>query len=199
MGRERGRETARLLAASERQEVRQQRVAGRREYRLRVELDSPGGHCSVPQRHERSIRCPGQRNEFRREGFGVDDQRVVSGHHQRRGKPREQVDAFMLNGADLSVDRSSPDHPTAERLTQALVSQADAEDRNPPADESREIDTDSGLTGSTRSGGKDYLAGPERHGGLEIDRIVANHDRLLSQFLEVACEVVDEGVVVVDE
>ena len=198
MGRERGSETARLLSASQRQEVRQQRVAGRREYRLRVELDSPGGHCPVPQRHERSVRRPGQWNEFRRQGFGVDDQRVVSGHHQRRGKPREQVDAFMLNGADLSVDRSSPDHPTAERLTQALVSQANAQERNPPDDESREIDTDSGLTGRTWAGGEDYLAGPERYGGLEIDRIVADHDRLLSQFLNVACEVVDEGVVVVD-
>ena len=87
MGRERGRQTARLLSASKRQEVRQQRVAGRREYRFRVKLDSPDGQRSMPQRHESSISCPGQRNKLRRQGFGIDNERVISGHRQRRGKP----------------------------------------------------------------------------------------------------------------
>ncbi len=92
----------------------------------------------------------------------------------------------MMKVAYLAVNRPPPDHSASKRFTQTLVSKADAENWDSPADESREIDANACLTRSTWPGGEDYVAGLERYNRLEVDRIVARHDRLLAQLLQVA-------------
>lgn len=89
MGRESGLQPARILSPPQCEKIRQERMAGRREYRFRVELDPPRGQRPMSHSHEGSIGCPGQRNEFRRKGVRIDDKRVVSGHRQWRRQAGE--------------------------------------------------------------------------------------------------------------
>ena len=192
MGRKWSLQASRLQPPSQCEEVRQQRVAGRRENRFRMELDPPNRQRSVSQRHERFIVRPRQRNEIRREGRRVDDQRVVSCHGQRRRKPGKQVHPCMLDVAHLAMNRSPLDDATGKCLTHTLVSEADAENRDSPTNDSRKIHTDTGFARSARARGEDDMARSEREGRLDVDRIVAHHDRLLAQFFEVSREIVDE-------
>lgn len=164
MGRKRGRQASWFQSPSQCQEIRQQRVAGRREHCFRVELDTPHRQSPVTQRHEGSVGRPGQRNEIRREGLRIDDQRVVSCHGQRRRQPCKQVHARMLDVAHLSMNRSPLDDAAGKCLTHTLVSEADAENRNSPADDPRQIDADTGLTRSARARGEDDMARSEREG-----------------------------------
>ena len=87
----------------------------------------------------------------------------------------------------------------AERLDDRLVPQADTQDRFAGLEFCNRLQADAGLV---------RIAGPWREhdgGGVELldlfdgNRVVADHVRVTTQLPEVPSEVVDEGVVVVDD
>ena len=81
----------------------------------------------------------------------------------------------------------------------ALVTQADAENRDPLANTTDHLRRYAGLIGGARARRDDDVGGRQREYLVHPDGIVSADQRLVAQFLHVPSEVVDEGVVVVDE
>ena len=86
----------------------------------------------------------------------------------------------------------------AERLDDRLVPQADAQDWFAGLEFCNRLQADAGLVRIAGARGKHDGGGVELLDLFDGNRIVANHVRVTTQLPEVPSEVVDEGVVVVD-
>lgn len=90
-------------------------------------------------------------------------------------------------------------HPSAEYAPNTLVSQADAENWNATrkfTDEGRRY---SSLNWSARTGGDDQCARLEVNEVADADHVIPEYFRSFTKLLEIAGNVEDEGVVVVDD
>lgn len=90
-------------------------------------------------------------------------------------------------------------HPSAEYAPNTLVSEADAENWNATrkfTDDGRRY---SGLNWSARTGGDDHCARLEVNEVADADHVVPEDFRCFTKLLEIAGNVEDEGVVVVDD
>ena len=81
----------------------------------------------------------------------------------------------------------------------ALVAEADAENRRRRSEAADEIGRDPGLGRRARSRRNDDVRRRERLDLVERDRVVAADDRVAAQLADVPRQVVDERVVVIDE
>ena len=95
---------------------------------------------------------------------------------------------------DLARTHDAP----AEGLADALVPEADAENRNAPGEAPDHLERDAGLVRRARPGRDHDLRGRERLDGVERDLVVAHDVHPGAQLAEVLHEVVGEGIVVVD-
>ena len=89
-------------------------------------------------------------------------------------------------------------HVSPVRLTDCLVAQADAEDRDGRSPVSNRFDAHAGLFGRARSGRQHDRRWRELANLVDADRVIPSHDDFRAQFAEILDEVVREGVVVVD-
>src|SRR5918995_4447730 len=94
---------------------------------------------------------------------------------------------------------TSPENLAAIRLSDALVAEANAEDRNRRADLSHNIGGNAGLLWCARPRRDDDMRGCQSKDLVDADGIVPSDQRRLTQLADIAGKVVDEGVVVVDE
>src|SRR5437867_9991098 len=92
-----------------------------------------------------------------------------------------------------------PDDPRAVGGADALVAEADAQDRGCRSESPHYVGRDSRLAGRAGSGGDDDMRRLERLNLLVRRSVVASDDGLFPQLAHVAGQVVDERVVVVDE
>src|SRR5215217_3202108 len=111
------------------QEVLQQPLSVGREHRLRVELDPLRGQLAMAHGHQHAAAVRGRLEAVGQRG--VDHERVVAAHDERRGQPREQARAVMVDLRRLAVHGDVADDPPPERLRERLVAEADAERRYP--------------------------------------------------------------------
>src|SRR5215213_11033461 len=86
-----------------REEVAQQLLAVRGEHRLGVELHALDGELAVAQPHDHLARARGHLELVRQ--LGVDDERVVAAHDERRFEAREDRPAVVLRLGGLAVHR----------------------------------------------------------------------------------------------
>src|SRR6186713_3188561 len=84
-------------------------------------------------------------------------------------------------------------------LADALMAETHAEDRNASAQLTDDIDRHAGFVRRAGSRRDDDVRWTARQDSADIDRIVAHDLRLVSQLAQIPCEVVDEGVIVVDD
>src|SRR5205814_4965846 len=84
-------------------------------------------------------------------------------------------------------------------LADALVAEADAEDRGAAGKMADGIDADAGLTGGAWPGRDDDPLGRHLVDVLDSDLVVAKHLDSRAELAQVLVEVVGEAVVVVDE
>ena len=127
-----------------------------------------------------------------------DRQRVVPGRGERRRQSGEHAGALVEHLAGLAVQQlvRAPDD-TAVRDADRLQAEADAEDRDLAALLLDDVHARAGLfrrTGAGREQDSVVLADLVRG-----DLVVAQHGGLGLQLLQVLHQVVDEGVVVVDD
>ncbi len=92
-----------------------------------------------------------------------------------------------------------PDDLTAVRGTDALMSQANAEYGNPTSEPSHYICRDAGFAGGARPGRDDDVGGSQIGDLVKLESIMPANQRRLSQLANIAGEVIDEGIVVVDD
>src|SRR2546428_11643542 len=106
----------------------------------------------------------------------------------------------MVDGRRLPVPgMTSADHLAAHGRAEALVAQADAEDRHPGAEAHDQVVGDPRLARRAGPRGDDDVARGQGGDLGERDRIVAVDGGRLAQLPHVARQVVDEGVVVIDQ
>src|ERR1041384_2255425 len=101
-----------------------------RQNRLRMELDSKSRMVAVLEAHDFALGGEGGDFETIRHRL-QEDERVVAGGLEGRGDAVEQASAIVMNGRGLAVHqpRRASDRSAVDRA-QALMPQADAEDRN---------------------------------------------------------------------
>src|SRR5262245_12459816 len=83
--------------------------------------------------------------------------------------------------------------------TDTLVAQAHTEDRNRIAEAADQLSRDSCFGRRAGSRADDDVARLQYGNFLEGDRIVSADDRLLTQFRDIASQVVHEAVVIIDQ
>src|SRR5262249_27306455 len=100
----------------------------------------------------------------------------------------------------LAVMRTpGPNDVATVRRADALMTKADAQDRDRRAEAAHDIRRDAGLHRCARTWRENDVTRGERRHAVERQRIVSTHDRVPPQFANVPREVVDERIVVVDE
>lgn len=96
-----------------------------------VELDAVDGAGGVAQAHDEAVPRFGCDDQIRGHRFAFDDQRVITGRGDRRGKVAEDAVAFVMNGICFAVHGDGgADNVAAEGVADALVAEAYAEQGN---------------------------------------------------------------------
>ena len=180
-------------------EVAQQVMAELREDRLRMKLDPLHGQAPVANPHDFAIVGPGCNFELLRQGFALDDERVVACSFERLRDTAENALARVVNGRYFAMHQLPGVHdPAAEGLPDALVAETYAEDRDLTRKALDQRHRDAGFVGRARSGRNHDVRRPQRSHFFERYFVVAKHDDLLFQLTEVLHQVVRERIVVVD-
>src|SRR4051794_12638517 len=167
---------------------------------LRVELDTDDRILAVPQRHDLALLAPRHCLQAIREAVLAHDQRVIARDPERVRQAREQATLVVAHERGLPVHGSAR---TVDAATvgsaDALVAEADAQYRHAGAEPLDDSVANAGLVRRAGAGGDDDVGGCQRLDRGEVERVVAHHEALVAELADVAGEVPDEAVVVVDQ
>src|SRR5271156_3218951 len=144
------------------QEVFEELETRLRQYGLWVELHAFHSQFAMTQTHDRAV--AGLRGYFERarERFALHDQRMVARGNEFLRQTAEYRFAVVLNFTRLAVhDFLRANHIAAERRSNGLMSQTNAEDGNFSSEALNERHADPGLFGRTRPGGYYDSFGPQ--------------------------------------
>src|SRR5581483_5423645 len=129
----------------------------------------------------------------------LDDQRVVTRGFERIRQTGEDTLARVMDHRGLAVHDLARAHDTrAERLTDALVAEADAEYRDLAAELPHECERDARLIRGAGAGRDDDARGRSLADFLDRECVVAHDLDVFAELAQVLDEVVGEAVVVVD-
>ena len=127
------------------------------------------------------------------------DQRVVTARHKRVRQIGEKARGIMMDGGGDAVHGfCCAGDDGAERLADALVAEANAEDRDFAGKSADNIERGACLVRAAGAGREDDRVRREACEFSGIDRVIAAHDDVLAQLAEGTGDVEDEGVVIVD-
>src|SRR6185312_1537690 len=125
---------------------------------------------------------------------------MISRRDERRRQIGKDAAAIVVDARRLAVHRDAGPHDLgAVGGADALVSQANAEDRNAAAKAADQVGGHAGLGGRAGAWRDDDPLRRERRDLIEGNGVISTNERLAAQLAHVAGEVVDERVVVVDE
>src|SRR5690606_13623269 len=126
-------------------------------------------------------------------------QRVVAGDGEGIGQAGEYSLITVIHRTGLAVHGlAGTHHLAAEGLADALVAEADAQDRQPAGKVLEYRHRYPSLVGRAGAGGDDYAFGLQRFDLGHAQLIVAHHLDLGTQLAEVLHQIPGEGIVVVD-
>lgn len=183
------------------QEVHQQYVPLLREYRFRMELHTKCWLRPVCERHDLAFVRTRCHREMRRACLvELNNKRMVAPNTKRGSQILEQSLTIMRDIRGPTVHGATcTRHASAENASDALVTEANAENW----DATRKLADDghrySGLDGRAGTGGDDHCTRPQPNKVPDADHVVPDHLRCLTKPLEIAGNVEDEGVVIVDD
>jgi hypothetical protein len=140
-------------------------------------LDQVG---AVTQTHDRAVLQPGGHLKLGRQGVAFHHQAVIAGRLEGRGQSAEHSFPGMVHRPHLAMhDLVAADHLAAERLTDGLVAQADAQKRDAGTGGSfRQRQANPGGGGVAGAGGKDDHLGLHRDDILDLKGIVPLDDHV---------------------
>ena len=128
----------------------------------------------------------------------LDDERVIARGVEGIGHPGEEVFAIVLNGRGLPVHHPVVhDDFAAERVSDALMAEADAEERELRAERADDVVGQPGFAGRAGAGRDEDALGPHVADLVERDLVVAHDAQVRLQLAEILDEVEGERVVVV--
>jgi len=122
-----------------------------------MELHSLDRKLFVAKAHDGAgsifLRRPRAHLKLGRQILLLHDQRVVSGRRHRRGQAVKNAFIIVRDCAGFAVHQMrSAHHPSAKRLADGLMSEADAENGNFASEVPDEIDADAGVLWRARAG-----------------------------------------------
>ena len=124
---------------------------------------------------------------------------MIAADPQRLGQAGKNAQTIMMDQAFFAVHRlCGPDHPAAKSLADGLMTQTDAEDRDPAGKMADHLQGNPGLVRRAGTGGKDDPLGRQLADFRQGDLIVAGHGHFFPQFQKILIEVVDKRIIVVD-
>src|SRR5437867_8573735 len=155
---------------------------------------------SVAQPHDHAVLGARRDLEVRRNAPRVDHQRVLARRLERIRKPPEDRAAVVRDAAGLAVhQRRGADDVPAEGLPYRLVTEADAESRQPPGEDPHRFERDARLIRRLRARGDDDRPRTARRDPVHRDPVVPIHLHLGSQLKKILDQVVGERVVIIDD
>ena len=117
-----------------------------------MELDSLHVDLAVPQPHHRAVVGLGRHLEHVGQRRTIDDERVVSRGFERVWQAFEHTGAVVADQRCLAVHHlARPDDLAAERLPDALMTEANAEHRPAPGDVRDDLVGETGIVRSSRT------------------------------------------------
>jgi hypothetical protein len=127
------------------------------------------------------------------------DEGVVAGCRERRRQTREHAASIMLNRRGLAMHHAAGALDTpAEHLADGLVTEADAEDRNPAGETFDQRLGNTGLRRRARTRRDHDLLRRQRLDLVGRDLVVANDVHIRAEFRQILYNVESKRVVVVD-
>jgi geranylgeranyl diphosphate synthase type I len=165
-----------------------------------VELDALDVELAVAQPHDEPVRGLGGDAQDIGDGRPIDDERVIARRVERDGEPLEHALLAVIDGGRLAVHEHRRTHHVAPvQLTDALVSEADAEDRTQPRERLDGRGGESRVVRRPRSRGDDQTVGRVGKDVRDRVRVVADDLDVSAELRQLLHQVVGEGVVVVDD
>ena len=138
--------------------------------------------------------------QFGRQTFFRHDERVIAGCGHGLGRVAEERFAIVLDLAGLAMHKlMRPDHVAAERRTNRLMPQANAQHRKLPSKVPDQFNADAGLL--RRTGARRDNDAFRTH-GFNLRRsylVIAAHLYLLSQFSQILHQVVGKRIVIIED
>ena len=182
------------------QEVIDQAVAVLRQHRFRVELHPVHRVPGVLDGHDLAVLGRRQDLEIGRNGGRRDHERVVSGRAERRGQAVKDAGAGVVDHRGLAVHGLTGSNDLAAvGGPDALVSQTHSQDRYRGAETADDLGGDPRLGGRAGTRGNDDVGGRHRFHVVDAQGVVPEDHRRLPELTDVARQVVDERVVVVEQ
>src|SRR5579864_396020 len=197
--RQRPGEPGRGVSAGQSQEVPQNGVAVFGQHRLGVELDAFDDGRPVPHAYDDPVLGAGRHFERCGQLARIDDEGMVARAGDRSRQARKNGTAVVVDAGGLAVHGgAAADHQSSAGRADALMPQADAEDRDASRQRFDKRRADAGLRGRARARRDDDRFRRQRAHVVHRDGVVAADVRNLAQFAQILHEVVGERVVVVD-
>lgn len=182
------------------QEITQQIVPIFRGDAFRMKLHAVKWEMPMLQTHNDTVFCPGSALQHIRAGFGVDDETVVAGGHERIRQTGKHAGIFMKHGTQFAVNGlRGPDDVATIDLTDSLMTEADTQDRDMRSGSPNEIAADTSLGRGAGAWGDDDGFRPENNGLLNSQGIVAAYITFSPEFTEIVNEIEGEAVIIVDQ
>lgn len=165
-----------------------------------MKLNAVDGQFPVTQSHDLALSRLRRDLETVRQGVAFHDQGVIAGRLEGGLDPFEKVFPVVNHRRGLPVHEPvGPDDIAAEHFADALVPEADAEERNRGSEGPDDISADSGLGRGAGSGRDTNPLGRLLANLIERDAVVPMHFHRGPQLSEILDEVVGERIVVVDD
>jgi hypothetical protein len=183
-----------------RKEILEELFAGSGEDGLGVELYAFEFIAAVADAHDDAVVGLCGNGKFAWKRFALDDERVIPRGDKRPGQFAEDAFAVVMNLAGFSVKQLRRTYDfSAERFTNCLVAQTDAENRELPREFLHQFDRNACLPRRARARRNNDGFGFALRDVFDGNLIVAMNFDGATEFAEILREVVGEGVVVVEE
>src|SRR5258706_2936697 len=141
-----------MTRTSCRKEVAEQGVPMLGQDRFGVELHPLDRQAAMAHPHDLAVVCPRGDFQLRRTALALDRERVVARGLVRRRQPTENPGARVVDRGDLAVhERLHVHHPAAERLSDRLMTEAYAEQRDAAGHPANELEGYARLVGRART------------------------------------------------
>ena len=167
---------------------------------LGVELHTPDRQFLVPQAHDFTLLRLGGDLQTVRQRLAFDNERMVARGDVGRGDVFEQVLAVVCHGGRFAVHHAVVhDDLTAEGMTDALVAETNAHDRQLAGEVLDDVVGQAGFARGARAGGDEDALGAVGLDLLDGHLVVPVHEHVGLQLAKVLDEVESERIVVVED
>ena len=167
--------------------------------RFRMKLHSEHRALPVLNRHDHTVVGLSGHLEVGRKMVRIDGQGMIPSHSHRRRAITKDPLAVVADRASHAVHRATAEHDTSKGDSNCLMSETDTQDGNVVREFTNDIDRAARLFrsfGPWRNHDRLRIEAPALS---DIDAVTANHSRITIEPAEIASQVVDKRIVIIEQ